>query len=110
MCTNHAVNDLGLTDAHGTCECGDDQAHGSAGSQASSAALVRTHLAVDGMTCSHCVASVTEELSTLDGVESVDVRLNAGGTSKVMVTSTFELDPAAIQAAIDEAGYSLAEA
>jgi copper chaperone len=70
---------------------------------------VRTHLAVDGMTCGHCVASVTEELSTLHGVHSVDVRLNAGGTSHVMVTSDAVLDPAAIRAAIDEAGYTLVE-
>jgi copper chaperone len=108
MCINHAVNDLGLTDANDTCDCGHD--HGTVGSEASSADLVRTQLAVDGMTCSHCVASVTEELSTLDGVESVDVQLNAGGTSKVVVTSASELDPVAIQAAIDEAGYSLVEA
>lgn len=72
--------------------------------------LVTTHLAVEGMTCNHCVASVTEELNALDGVESVDVQLNTGGTSNVIVTSTSELDPASIQVAIDEAGYSLVEA
>jgi copper chaperone len=42
-------------------------------------------------------------------VHSVDVRLNAGGTSHVMVTSDAVLDPAAIRAAIDEAGYTLVE-
>ncbi len=110
MCTDHANNDLGLTEANSTCNCGHDHAHGSTETGTSSADLIRTHLAVDGMTCSHCVASVTEELNTLEGVESVAVQLNAGGTSKVMVTSAFALDPAAIQAAIDEAGYSLVEA
>ena len=33
---------------------------------------------VQGMTCGHCVASVTEELSELPGVESVDVVLETG--------------------------------
>ena len=43
---------------------------------------------VTGMTCSHCVAAVTEEVSRLDGVSAVDVDLNAGGDSRVTVTST----------------------
>jgi copper chaperone CopZ len=72
--------------------------------------LVKTHLAVNGMTCGHCVSSVTEELGALDGVTSVDVRLNAGGVSQVMVTSDVELDPTVIEAAIAEAGYALTEA
>ncbi|MEO6826028.1 MAG: cation transporter [Microbacteriaceae bacterium] len=85
-------------------------ANGAVHSAVSSADLVTTELAVQGMTCGHCVASVTEELSALDGVESVDVHLNAGGVSQVCVTSASELDPAAIRAAVDEAGYSLVEA
>ncbi|HEU4808761.1 MAG TPA: cation transporter [Homoserinimonas sp.] len=67
-------------------------------------------LGVTGMTCGHCVSSVTEELSALDGVESVDVQLNVGGVSTVTVASASPLDPAAIRAAVDEAGYALAEA
>ncbi len=71
---------------------------------------VTTNLLVDGMTCSHCVSSVTEELKALDGVQAVTVELNAGGSSKVTVTSQTELDPVAVRSAIDEAGYTLAEA
>jgi copper chaperone CopZ len=56
------------------------------------------------------VSSVTEELGAVDGVTSVDVRLNAGGASQIMVTSDVELDPAVLEAAIVEAGYALAEA
>ncbi|MDQ1583297.1 MAG: copper chaperone, partial [Microbacteriaceae bacterium] len=61
-----------------------------------------------GMTCEHCVASVTTELGGLSGVESVQVELVAGGTSKVAVASTGPLDWESVAAAIDEAGYQLA--
>jgi copper chaperone len=64
--------------------------------------------AVAGMTCGHCVASVTEELQELPGVAEVNVDLVAGGTSTVTVTSTQPLDHDAVQAAVEEAGYQLA--
>ncbi len=60
---------------------------------------------VTGMTCEHCVASVTEEITELAGVEGVDVTLASG---EVTVTSSQPLDPAAVQAAVEEAGYALA--
>lgn len=62
---------------------------------------------VTGLTCGHCVASVTEELSELAGVDSVDVELNKGGASVVTVTSATALDESLVRAAIDEAGYEL---
>ena len=64
--------------------------------------------AVSGMTCGHCVASVTEELGEVDGVRAVDVDLVAGGTSTVTVTSDRALDEAVVGAAVGEAGYQLA--
>ena len=67
-----------------------------------------TTYSVTGMTCSHCVAAVTEEVSRLDGVSAVDVDLNAGGDSRVTVTSSGPLSLDAVREAIDEAGYSLA--
>lgn len=60
---------------------------------------------VTGMTCGHCVASVTEELQELPGVEAVDVVLASG---EVTVTSAGPLDRAAVQGAVAEAGYALA--
>jgi copper chaperone CopZ len=72
--------------------------------------VIREHYLVDGMTCSHCVSSVTEEVSALDGVEDVKVALNAGGTSRVMVVSSRPIDPEAIRGAVTEAGYSLVSA
>ena len=78
-------------------------------STSDSAALHEQYL-VAGMTCGHCVSAVTEELSAIDGVESVEVDLNAGGVSRVDVTSTRALAAADVEAAIAEAGYSLASA
>ena len=59
---------------------------------------------VTGMTCAHCVASVTEEITELASVESVDVDL---ATGSVTVTSSQPLDPAAVRAAVEEAGYAM---
>jgi len=60
---------------------------------------------VTGMTCGHCVASVTEEVGELDGVTSVDVDLASG---RVTVTSSAPISTADVQAAVGEAGYQLA--
>jgi copper chaperone len=59
---------------------------------------------VAGMTCGHCVASVTEEVGELDGVTSVEVDLASG---RVTVTSSAPLSEEAVQAAVDSAGYQL---
>jgi copper chaperone len=64
--------------------------------------------AVTGMTCGHCVASVTEELQELAGVRDVAVDLVADGTSTVTVTSDHPLADDAVQAAVTEAGYQIA--
>ena len=60
---------------------------------------------VTGMTCSHCVASVTEEVSEVPGVENVDVVLETG---HVTVTSAEPVDDSAVKAAVEEAGYQVA--
>jgi len=65
---------------------------------------------VVGMTCGHCVAAVTDELTSLPGVEDVSVELNAGGTSRVDVVSATRLDESAVRDAVAEAGYQLAAA
>ena len=65
---------------------------------------------VEGMTCGHCVSSVTEELSGLAGVEGVDVQLVAGGRSTVTVAADAPLRLDDVRAAVSEAGYSLVEA
>ncbi|HET6151564.1 MAG TPA: cation transporter [Marmoricola sp.] len=59
---------------------------------------------VVGMTCGHCVASVTEEVSELAGVDSVRVELETG---LMTVISAVPLDAAAVLAAVVDAGYLL---
>ena len=59
---------------------------------------------VQGMTCGHCVSSVTEEVQEVPGVESVDVVLETGSLT---VTSSQALDDDAVRAAVEEAGYQL---
>lgn len=59
---------------------------------------------VTGMTCSHCVAAVTSELSALPGVTAVSVQLDPTGVSTLTLTSTELPDPIAVSAALDEAG------
>ena len=65
---------------------------------------IRTYT-VEGMTCGHCVASVTEEVQEIPGVETVEVVLETGA---VTVTSDRPLDDGAVRAAVEEAGYQLA--
>ncbi|SDN71076.1 heavy-metal-associated domain-containing protein [Lentzea jiangxiensis] len=60
---------------------------------------------VTGMTCGHCVSSVTEELGEVAGVTGVDVVLETGA---VTVTSDRELARDEVVAAVTEAGYQVA--
>jgi copper chaperone len=57
---------------------------------------------VQGMTCSHCVASVAEEVGAVPGAEGVEVDLASG---RLVVTG--DVDAAAVRAAVDEAGYEV---
>lgn len=59
---------------------------------------------VSGMTCGHCVAAVTEEVSKVEGVTAVDVDLASGD---VAVSSATPVDPDALRAAVKEAGYEV---
>jgi copper chaperone CopZ len=60
---------------------------------------------VRGMTCAHCVRAVTEEVSQVPGVVDVEVDL---ATGDLHVYAEGPLDPSAVAAAVDEAGYELA--
>ncbi|SDE12148.1 heavy-metal-associated domain-containing protein [Auraticoccus monumenti] len=59
---------------------------------------------VTGMTCEHCVASVTEEVGEIAGVTGVQVDLSSGS---VVVTSDQPVSREDVSAAVDEAGYQL---
>lgn len=66
---------------------------------------MQTTYSVEGMTCAHCAASVKEEVSEVPGVTDVDVDVDTGA---VVISSNAELDAAAVDAAIEEAGYRIA--
>jgi copper ion binding protein len=93
------------------CSCGTDNAQ----TPASTATIavddvtigrstVDTYTVV-GMTCGHCVSSVSAEVGQLDGVTSVDVDLPSGA---VTIASDKPLDRDTVRAAVEEAGYQLA--
>jgi copper ion binding protein len=63
-----------------------------------------TTFQVSGMTCGHCQAAVTQEISRVDGVQRVEVDLPRGC---VTVHADQPVDRADIAAAVDEAGYTL---
>jgi len=60
---------------------------------------------VTGMTCGHCVASVTEEVQEISGVTDVQVDL---ATGNLRLTSDQPVTDADVRAAVEEAGYQLA--
>lgn len=59
---------------------------------------------VPDMSCGHCKKAVTEELTQVPGVESVEVDLK----TKLVVVQGEGLEDAALRAAIEEAGYEAA--
>jgi copper ion binding protein len=67
-------------------------------------AVAEQNFTVQGMTCDHCVASVTEEVSEVAGVERVDVELASGR----MVVAGDGFTEQQISAAVEEAGYEVA--
>ncbi len=60
------------------------------------------HYTVQGMTCSHCLLSVREEVSEVVGVTGIDVDLDSGR----MTVSGSDLSDEAITAAVTDAGYT----
>lgn len=58
---------------------------------------------VEGMTCEHCVASVREEVAEVPGVTAVAVDLASGRLD----VSGEDVSDAAVEAAVEEAGYAL---
>jgi copper chaperone CopZ len=79
---------------------------GSCGGGATTEAAPQTGtvFTVSGMTCAHCEASVTKEISALPGVTSVKAD---AATGTVSVQAGAALDEAQVRGAIEEAGYEL---
>jgi len=64
---------------------------------------VTTSYVVDGMTCEHCRAAVSQEVAKVPGVSAVDVDLSTG---KLTVRGS-DVDETAVRAAVDHAGYAV---
>lgn len=67
----------------------------------------QTELKISGMTCGHCVSSVTEELNEIPNIQGVDVILDAKGISTAILSTSGSIDQETLRAAIEEAGYTL---
>ncbi len=65
--------------------------------------MERTAHTVRGMTCEHCRAAVREEVGAVPGVTAVDVDLASG----VVPVEGEGVSPAAVAAAVEEAGYEV---
>ena len=59
---------------------------------------------VPAVHCEHCVMSIREEVSEVEGVDSVEIDLQ----SKIVTITGRELDEAALRVTIEEAGYEAA--
>ena len=60
---------------------------------------------IKGMSCAHCVASVTKALSDIAGISEVHVNLSSGEASFTLEKG--ELPEEAIRAAIDKIGFEV---
>ena len=65
--------------------------------------MEETTYRVAGMTCGHCADAVTREVSTVPGVESVQVDVD-GGTLLVRGEGVSDEE---VRGAVDEAGYAV---
>ncbi|WP_295627668.1 heavy-metal-associated domain-containing protein [uncultured Corynebacterium sp.] len=63
---------------------------------------IKANYTVTGMTCGHCEASVKEEVGEIAGVTGVEADR---ATNSMTVLSDAAVDPAAVIAAVEEAGY-----
>jgi copper chaperone len=66
-----------------------------------------TTLKVKGMSCQHCVMSVTKALGQLDGIKNVQVDLAKG---EVRFDNPKEIATSRIEKAISDAGYQVVHA
>lgn len=71
--------------------------------------MAQTTLKLEGLTCQHCVGSVTNELQSLPGVTDVDIDLVRGGISTATVTSNPTPPSQQLADAVAEAGYTVIE-
>lgn len=62
----------------------------------------RNYVIVEGMTCNHCVATVTDSLTKVNGIDNVEVDLSSG---KAFYSGN--IDKSVINVAIESCGYNV---
>jgi len=67
--------------------------------------MTQSQYTVVGMTCGHCVASVTEEVGEIAGVSDIAVDLASGSLT---FSADRDIARGEVEAAVQEAGYQLA--
>jgi copper chaperone len=63
----------------------------------------KAKMSVEGMSCEHCVMTITKGLESLDGIGKVEVNLDAGQVSVEYDQEKLSLDT--IKAKVQELGY-----
>ncbi len=63
-------------------------------------------LTIEGMSCEHCVARVTDAIEKVNGVKSVKIKLK-NGTAKVKLDR--EVEDKILKEAVEDAGYEVTD-
>jgi len=71
--------------------------------------MAQTTLKLQGLTCQHCVGSVTDELQALPGVSEVNIDLVNDGISTATVTANPTPSTQQFHDAVAEAGYTVVD-
>jgi copper chaperone CopZ len=66
-----------------------------------------TDFGVTGLTCNHCVMTVSRAAALVPGVTGVSIDLVANGQSTLHIESDDAVDAEALDKAIAESGYEL---
>ena len=67
--------------------------------------MEKTKLKIGGMSCQHCVKTVTDALTTLEGVQSAKVNLRKG--EAVVRFDELHVNPVNLRDAITQAGFEV---
>jgi copper chaperone CopZ len=109
MCGASSQTALPLLNESAGCSCcSPKQELAAESTHRTNAGQQETQFRVAGMTCGHCVSSVSAELARVEGVSAVQIDLVPNGLSTVTVYSETELGVQALRQAVTEAGYELA--
>jgi copper chaperone CopZ len=99
MCGNESRKELPLVSADSGCSCCSHE------TTESLAATRGAEYALEGLTCSHCVATVQQAIASVKGVEAASVDLVPGGRSRLVISGSAPRE--AIRDAVASTGYSL---